>query len=219
MLYDVIIALIADLLNGHEVIFAPEGSLGLVPYAALVDSRLKYLCESFRIRVMPFLTASKLISDCPEDFHNKTGALLVGDPCLKEVLFQGRKLDPLTFARKEVEMIGQILGTAPLTGEKATKDEVLKRLSSVALVHIAIHRRMDTGETVLAPQHGISDLVEEDFMVTTSDVLHVNLRARLVVLSCCHSACGEIKAEGVVGIARAFLECWCSVCSGGLMGD
>ena len=31
------------------------------------------------------------------------------------------------------------------------------------------------------------------------------MRARLVVLSCCHSGHGEIKAEGVVGIARAFL--------------
>ena len=37
------------------------------------------------------------------------------------------------------------------------------------------------------------------------DVLNVQMRARLVVLSCCHSARGEIKAEGVVGIARAFL--------------
>ncbi|KAL9965044.1 hypothetical protein ACROYT_G028771, partial [Oculina patagonica] len=37
------------------------------------------------------------------------------------------------------------------------------------------------------------------------DVLSVQLRARLVVLSCCHSGRGEIKAEGVVGIARAFL--------------
>ena len=37
------------------------------------------------------------------------------------------------------------------------------------------------------------------------DVLSVELRARLVVLSCCHSGRGEIKAEGVVGIARAFL--------------
>ena len=31
------------------------------------------------------------------------------------------------------------------------------------------------------------------------------MRAKLVVLSCCFSARGEIKAEGVVGIARAFL--------------
>ena len=41
--------------------------------------------------------------------------------------------------------------------------------------------------------------------MTMKDVKQVQLRARLVVLSCCHSAHGEIKAEGVVGIARAFL--------------
>ena len=39
-----------------------------------------------------------------------------------------------------------------------------------------------------------------------SDVQAANLRACLVVLSCCHSGRGRIfKGEGVVGIARAFL--------------
>ena len=37
------------------------------------------------------------------------------------------------------------------------------------------------------------------------DISQVQLRAKLVVLSCCHSAQGHVKAEGVVGIARAFL--------------
>ena len=38
-----------------------------------------------------------------------------------------------------------------------------------------------------------------------ADISKVQLRAKLVVLSCCHSARGQTKAEGVVGIARAFL--------------
>ena len=42
-------------------------------------------------------------------------------------------------------------------------------------------------------------------MLTMGDVLRTRVRARLVVLSCCHSGRGQIKAEGVVGIARAFL--------------
>ena len=42
-------------------------------------------------------------------------------------------------------------------------------------------------------------------MITMADVMSVTLRAKLVVLSCCHSGRGEIKAEGVVGIARAFI--------------
>lgn len=42
-------------------------------------------------------------------------------------------------------------------------------------------------------------------MLKMSDVRAVQLRAKLVVLSCCHSAKGKVSAEGVVGIARSFL--------------
>ena len=38
-----------------------------------------------------------------------------------------------------------------------------------------------------------------------SDISQVQLKTKLVVLSCCHSGRGQIMAEGVVGIARAFL--------------
>ena len=38
-----------------------------------------------------------------------------------------------------------------------------------------------------------------------ADVSRVKVRAKLVVLSCCHSGRGQIRAEGVIGIARAFL--------------
>ncbi len=38
-----------------------------------------------------------------------------------------------------------------------------------------------------------------------AEVFNVEVRARLVVLSCCHSGRGDVKAEGAVGIARVFL--------------
>ncbi|KAL9986575.1 hypothetical protein ACROYT_G000743, partial [Oculina patagonica] len=46
---------------------------------------------------------------------------------------------------------------------------------------------------------------KEDFVLTMHDISRKQLRVKLVVLSCCHSGLGQIKAEGVVGIARAFL--------------
>lgn len=66
---------------------------------------------------------------------------------------------------------------------------------------------METGDIALSPNPTrASEMpIDEDFLLTMSDVLNVRLRARLVVLSCCHSGRGEIKAEDVVGIARAFL--------------
>ena len=42
-------------------------------------------------------------------------------------------------------------------------------------------------------------------MLRMLDVQAVQLRARLVVLSCCDSAQGKITPEGVVGFGRAIL--------------
>ncbi|XP_022790939.1 tetratricopeptide repeat protein 28-like [Stylophora pistillata] len=38
-----------------------------------------------------------------------------------------------------------------------------------------------------------------------SDISNIRVRAKLVVLSCCHSGRRLIKAEGVIGIATTFL--------------
>ena len=200
-LHDVIIGPIADWLQGDQLIVVPDGPFCLVPYSALT--------ETIRIRMVPSLTALQLIVSSPENFHSSRGALLVGDPCLEEVTTRVGKpfWDPLPFARKEVEIIGELLKTTPLIGKDATKGEVLKRLTSVALAHIAAHGRAETEEILLAPNPGWTSRVpgKECYTLTMSDVQAIRLRARLVVLSCCHSGQGEIKAEGVVGIARAFL--------------
>ena len=134
-LYDAVIGPIEDLLDGDELIVVPDGALSLVPWAAL--------SESLRIRTVPSLTSLKFIIDSPDEYHCKSGALLVGDPCLKKVTNKrGYPIyDQLEYAKKEVEMIGEILNCQPLTGEAATKQEVLCRISSVALVHIAAHGR------------------------------------------------------------------------------
>ena len=206
-LYNVVIDPIRDLLQGDEVVIVPQGPLCLAPYAAFMDLKSKYLCETFRIRLLPSLSSLQLIQNCSADWHSKTGALLVGDPWVQEVVYEGMTPEQLEWAEKEVQMIGEILQTEPLIGKQATKGEVLKRISSVALVHIAAHGRMETGQIALAPNTTrLSPIPDkEDYLLTMKDVLNAQIRARLVVLSCCHSAWGEVKSEGVVGIARAFL--------------
>ena len=183
--------------QGDELIVVPDGPFCLAPYSAL--------SESIRIRTVPSLTAFNVIVGAPEDFHNKTGALLVGDPWLKEVTDKKGEpiLEQLLCAKGEVEMIGELLQTTPLTGKNATKAEVLKSMKSVALVHIAAHGCQETGEIALVPNTERKSQIpkEEDFILKMSDVAAVRLRARLVVLSCCHSGRGAVKSEGVVGIA------------------
>ena len=64
----------------------------------------------------------------------------------------------------------------------------------------------ERGETAFAPNRPCHGIKEDDFVLTMADIARVGIRAKLVVLSCCHSGRRKIlKAEGVVGIARAFL--------------
>ena len=205
-LYEVVIAPISHLIKGDELIIVAHGSSFIIPYAALVDQHSKYLSETLRVRLAPSLTCLKLLAECPEWRHSTSGALLVGDPWVETVRIDREKLKQLPGAEKEVKMIGQILNIVPLTGKDATKEQVLSRLNPVSLIHIAAHGQTENGEIILSPNRASVDRPEEeDFLLTMADVLGAKLHAKLVVLSCCHSGQGPIKAEGVVGIARAFL--------------
>ena len=208
LFYKMIIAPVAKLLKGSEIIIVPDRHLYRVPFPALPDDSGKYLSETFRIRIVPSLTTLKLIQDSPADYHSQTGALIVGDPEVGEVVWKGwlATIKPLPFARKEVEMIGRLLGVQPLIGQQATKQAVLQEINSVSLIHFAAHGNAERGEIILAPVRTGKQLPREtDCLLTVGDISQVQLRAKLVVLSCCHSARGQIKVEGVVGMARALL--------------
>ena len=197
--YDAVIDPIVDILGPQDddLVIVPDGALCFTPWAAVI--------ESIRIRTAPSLTSYQLILSVPEGHHKRTGALLVGNPCLNQL----KNPEPdLPCAQEEVEMIASILNTRPLLGRQARKAEVMKRMSSVGLIHIAAHGNKRTGEIALSPNPGWTSKFpkERDYILKMSDVQAANVRARLVVLSCCHSGRGRIfKGEGVVGIARAFL--------------
>ena len=209
LFHEMLINPVSDLLDEPEIIIVPDRNLYRVPFAALLDKKGKYLSENFRIRIIPSLTTLKLIQDSPADYHSQTGALIVGDPDVGDVIYNGRlnrNFVSLPGARKEAEMIGRLLGVSPLLGKEATKQAVLQRIDSVSLIHFAAHGNAERGEIALSPPRSTNEIPQEDdYLLKMSDISKVQLRAKLVVLSCCHSARGQIRAEGAVGIARAFL--------------
>ena len=132
----------------------------------------------------------------------------MGDPEVGEVNRKGwrKTIRPLPCPRKEAEMIGRLLGVQPLIGEQATKQAVLQRINSVSLIHFAAHGNAERGEIILVPLRTDRRVpLETDCLLTVGDISQVRLRAKLLVLRCCHSARGQIKVDGVVGMARAFL--------------
>ena len=174
----------------------------MVPFSALQDAEGKYFSEKCSLRVIPSLATLKLIIDSAPAYHSQAGALIVGDPDVSRLRGLGR----LPAARQEAKEIAQLLNVSPFLGEQATKEEVLRRITDVCLIHIAAHGDAERGEIACTPNPSSPQLPrKEDFMLTMEDIAKVSIRAKLVVLSCCHSGRGKImKAEGVVGIARAF---------------
>ena len=87
--YDAVIGPICHMLGprNDELVIVSDGALSLIPWVAVV--------ESIRIRTVPSLTSYQLLSSVPEGHHKKTGALLVGNPCLKELR---KPLDDLLYA-------------------------------------------------------------------------------------------------------------------------
>ena len=209
MWYRRIIAPIAGFLEGPGIIVVPDNALYQIPFAALTDESGNYLSETFRIRVVPSLTTLKLITESPADYHCQTGALIVGNPDVGEVHFNGKltNISRLQCAEKEAKIISKKLGVKPLLGQQATKEAVLQAMNSVALIHIAAHGDAERGEIALAPSFRIPNGIPQEalYLLRMSDISKLQLRAKLVVLSCCHSAQGQTKAEGVIGMALAFL--------------
>ena len=207
--YKLLISPVVNVLEGPEIVIVPDRALYKIPFAALTDESGKYLSETFRIRIAPSLTTLKLINESPADYHCQTGALIVGNPDVGEVHFKGKltNISRLQFAEKEARMVAKKLGVEPLIGHQATKQAILQAMSSVALIHIAAHGDDERGAIALAPSFRIPNGIPQEglYLLTMSDISKIQLRAKLVVLSCCHSARGQTKAEGAVGIARAFL--------------
>lgn len=203
-LYKAIIARVAGLIKPHEeMVIVPEGQMWLVPFTCLKDKDGCYLSEKVRIRLSPSLTTLKLIQDSPADYHSQNGELIVGVPQVGVQTFR-----PLKLAKKEAEMIASLFGVPCLVGEQATKEEVLRRIGEVRLVHIATHGSEERGEPALTlrPSHSQEPVMLEDFVLTVEEIASLKIRAKLVVLSLCYGGRGKLMTlEGVVGTARAFL--------------
>jgi CHAT domain-containing protein/uncharacterized protein HemY len=211
-LHQLLIAPIADQLPTdpqQRVVFLPQGSLFLVPFAALQDSQGKYLIQQHTIAIAPSIQTlaltQKLQRPHPQaTARNLTPALIVGDPTMPQL--PDLKLEPLPGARQEALDIGKLLHSPALVGGAATKAAVLKEMTGARLVHLATHGLLERragqipGAIALAPSGTDSGLL------TANEIAQLKLSADLVVLSACDTGRGDITGEGVVGLSRTFVS-------------
>jgi CHAT domain-containing protein len=132
----------------------------------------------------------------------------------------GLSLGPLPSARQEVRSVVSRLGGGSLliVGGDATERFIkMAELNRFKMLHLAVHAVVDEqhperSALLLAP--GADD---EDGLLQIREIVNLDLRGRLVILSSCSSASGTmVEGEGVMGLARAFFQAGAVAVVGGL---
>ncbi len=133
-------------------------------------------------------------------------------------------LAPLPEAEKEVKALGQLYGATRskvYVGAEAREERVKAEAGNYHVLHFATHGLLSDGspmysQVLLAqmpsPPSPLAAAGEasEDGLLEAWEIMNLNLRADLVVLSACETARGRVGAgEGVVGLMWALFVAGC----------
>jgi CHAT domain-containing protein len=219
-LHQILIQPIAQFLPtdpNSQVIFIPQESLFLVPFAALQDEQGKYLIEKHTILTAPAIQVLELTHQQRQRLRAQSltplqgkDALVMGNPTMPSIPDSTGKLQQLASlpgAETEAKAIAQLLKTQAIIGSYATKAAILQQLTSARIVHLATHGLLDDfkllgvpGAIALAPSGN------DNGLLTSSEIFDLKLNAELVVLSACDTGRGDIKGDGVVGLSRSLIS-------------
>ncbi|MBW4552061.1 MAG: tetratricopeptide repeat protein [Aphanocapsa sp. GSE-SYN-MK-11-07L] len=199
---------IADLLpiNPEQpVVLIPQADLFLLPFPALIDASGTALVEQHTILTAPSIQALGLTQALGDRLASQTtNTLIVGNPTIAPAVMQQYRISPLPFAAQEANDIAQLIGGQPLIGDQATKAAIVQQMSQARKIHLATHGILDDQQglasaVVLAPAGASNGLL------TASEILDLDLKAELVVLSACNTGRGRITGDGVIGLSRALI--------------
>jgi CHAT domain-containing protein len=205
-----------------RLVIIPDGALHRLPFGALRGGASREpLAVRYEISLIP---SASLWAHWKRIAPGELGpaVLALADPSLPGMgaappaaerfasLTDGVQLGRLPHARDEARAVVRRIGGASrlLTGDQASerflKDADLNRFG---VLHFATHAVVDDREPqrsaiVLAPGSP-----EEDGLLQLREIVAMDLTGKIVVLSACSSASGELTAgEGVVGLARGLFQ-------------
>ena len=245
-----------------RALLSPDGALNLIPFAALVDERGRYLVSRYSFA---YLTTGRDLLRMQTRARSAQGPVVMGDPDFGQQASPGseRKLaistgksnvteiidfsqiffDALPSTAEEARALGQILPGATVLMKGQATEAAIKKVAAPEILHVATHgffldevlspARADSRGLAVkqaGPRDSASPVMRidnpllrsglalaganlrqssdgEDGILTALEAAGLDLwGAKLVVLSACDTAVGDIKAgDGVYGLRRAIL--------------
>ncbi|MFH0895994.1 MAG: CHAT domain-containing tetratricopeptide repeat protein [Bacteroidota bacterium] len=229
-LYDQLLLPVKKELEGKSVIFIPEDKLGYIPFEALLTSLPTIGKVDFNN--LPYVIASNPVSYSysatllSAPFHNNATTqtenrmLAYAPDYISSATSTNAKyrsyttrngLQNLPAAAEEVNQIEKYFDIVKVDGREATEEQFKKESKDFDVLHLAMHAVVDNenpqfSKLVFAPGD-----TAEDGLLNASEIMNMDLKARMVVLSACNTGFGKIlRGEGVFSVARAFLYAGCS---------
>jgi CHAT domain-containing protein len=220
-LYDLLLGPARAQLQGKTtLVIVPDEALWELPFQALQPALNRYLVEDHALSYAPSLTVLREMMKARRrhlnDASAQTTLLAFGNPALGketvervQLVHRDERLSPLPEAEKEVKTLAQLYGvdrSKVYVGAEAREDRAKAEAGKFTVLHLATHGILNNAspmysQVVLAQATGND---KEDGLLEAWEIMNLNLKASLVVLSACETARGRVGVgEGVVGLTWA----------------
>jgi CHAT domain-containing protein len=176
----------------RRLLISPDGVLSYVPFSLLTPDK--------QIVFLP--SASTLVSLRASQAEAGEGVLALGDPTYGSEPGAPARLPN---SGKEAKAVGDVV----LVGESASRPQLLAQLADRPrwrALHFACHGLLDVDRPLLSALE-LAPTKEDSGHLTVLDIYRLSVPADLVTLSACETAKGKLyRAEGVIGLTRAFMQ-------------
>ncbi len=222
--------IISDIPPRSKLIFSLPTQMLTIPFEFLVtesdDDSSPFLLDDKNFLINDFVisyTPSALIWSKlkNEKVSNIQRALLIGNPLfnnqntlvaeergiIDDINISSRNMEHLNleYSENEILSIESVISEArTYLSENATETNFKNNVEDASIVHVSTHSFLYKNNPLIL--FSSSDK-ENDGVLELGEILNLNIKSDLIVLSSCKSGLGKVdKAEGIIGMQKAFFD-------------
>ncbi|MCM3900095.1 MAG: CHAT domain-containing protein, partial [Pyrinomonadaceae bacterium] len=207
----------AQLKGKTNLVIVPDDKLWDLPFQALLASANRFLIEDAAIAYVPSLTVLREMTkrrknqkiDADSDTLLALGNPLLGKETIERatLVLRDEKLDPLPEAELEVKALGQLYSPARskiYVGAEAREDRAKTESGQATILHFATHGTLNNASPMYSHLVLAAGNNNQDGLLEAWELMALDLKADLAVLSACETARGRFGAgEGMIGLTWA----------------
>ena len=207
----------AQLHGKTNLVIAPDDKLWELPFQALMTGANRFLIVDAAITYAPSLTVLREMAKRRKNQVAKPAPatlLALGNPLLgREAInraaltLRDEMLDPLPEAEKEVKALSRLYGNSRskvYIGAEAREDRLKAEATRARVLHFATHGILNNASPMYSYLVLAQGDTNEDGLLEAWELMQLDLKADLAVLSACETARGRFGAgEGIIGLSWA----------------